>query len=227
MKDLISALKSCADDKFRDFTAQLLPDTAYRIMGVKVPTVRKIAKDYQNAILPNGFTYYEECLAYGFIIAGEKTDIDGKINNFRKYLPLVDSWGLTDSVAAAFKDAKKEKEKTLAFIYELLNSERVYEKRFGIVILLQFAGDDFDEEHLKRVLQIKTGEYYVDMAIAWYISVLLVKNYSSAITVIEKRLLPPFIHDKAITKATESFRITEDVKRYLKTLKIKHKTSCK
>ena len=222
MNELIRELLPLKDEKFKNFTAKLIPDTSYKIIGVKVPTVRKIAAKYYGKISITDFTYYEECLCYGFIIAGEKTDIDTKINKLKEYLRVVDSWGLTDSVAAAFKDAKKEKQKTLRFIYDLLDSDKVYEKRFGIVLLLQFTGSDFDMEQLSRVLKVKTGEYYVDMAIAWYISVLLVKNYSLAVTVIENRLLPPFIHNKAITKATESYRITGDVKEYLKTLKIKN-----
>ena len=222
MNELIRELLPLKDEKFKNFTAKLIPDTSYKIIGVKVPTVRKIAAKYYGKISITDFTYYEECLCYGFIIVGEKTDIDTKINKLKEYLRVVDSWGLTDSVAAAFKDAKKEKQKTLRFIYDLLDSDKVYEKRFGIVLLLQFTGSDFDMEQLSRVLKVKTGEYYVDMAIAWYISVLLVKNYSLAVTVIENRLLPPFIHNKAITKATESYRITGDVKEYLKTLKIKN-----
>ena len=223
----LSLLIKEKDEKYKDFSAKIVSDTKYPMIGVRVPNIREIAKTLiVNGDFPltaNGFSYYEECLLFGLTIAGAKIPFDEKVKALYKYLPYVDSWGITDSVAAAFKDVRKNREKATDFIYSLLKSPLTYSRRFGVVLLtLYFTGDNFKAEHIKNVLLLKTGEYYVDMAVAWYMSVLLIKNRDAAMEVIKARDLPTFIHDKAIQKATESFRISAEDKIYLKSYKIKN-----
>lgn len=222
----LSLLQKEKDDKYKVFSEKIVSDTNYPIIGVRVPKIREIAKTIiisgNTPIINSNYTCYEECLLYGLIIAGAKISFDEKTELFNKYLPFVDSWGITDSVAAAFKDVKKNREKAIEFIYALLKSPYVYSRRFGVVLLtLYFTGEQFKAEHVKNVLLLKDGEYYIDMAIAWYISVLLVKNREYAVDLIKRQILPTFIHNKAIQKAAESFRISVEDKKYLKQLKRK------
>ena len=224
MSDGVSLLLQKRDEKLKRFSEKIISDTKYPIIGVSVPKVREIAKEIvKSGGIPfpeNGFTYYEECLLCGLVIAGGKADFTEKARLFYKYLPHIDSWGITDSVAAAFKDVKKNRDAAKEFIYSLLSDPLPYSRRFGIVLLLDFfTGEYFEEEHIGKILAVKTGEYYVDMAIAWYLSVLLVKNRDTATHLIETFAFPPFIHDKAIQKAVESFRVSEEDKQYLKKFK--------
>ena len=84
-----------------------------------------------------------------------------------------------------------------------------------------YLNEDFREEHLERVQEVKLDEYYVKMMIAWYLATGLAKNYDSFIKVIEEKRFDPFTHNKAIQKAVESYRVSDEHKEYLKTLKIK------
>ena len=59
------------------------------------------------------------------------------------------------------------------------------------------------------------------MAIAWYFSTALVKQYEITIKVLEEKRLEKWVHNKSIQKALESYRIDEEKKAYLRTLKIK------
>ncbi|MDY6366983.1 MAG: DNA alkylation repair protein [Clostridia bacterium] len=225
MTDYTAILKENAEKDYAEFGKKLLPDTNYPILGVRIPTIRKIALsaikngDYTP---PKTFKYYEECMLCGLFTALNKEDFDVKVKSLDKYLEYVDSWGLTDSVAAAFKSAEKNTLKTENFVYNLLDSAKTYKVRFAIVILtLHFCGEKFKKEYLDAVLKVKYGNYYVDMAIAWYVSVLIVKNRDVGVKLIESFTLPEFIHNKSIQKAVESFRVSDADKTYLKSLKIK------
>ena len=64
-------------------------------------------------------------------------------------------------------------------------------------------------------------EYYVNMAIAWYFSYALIRQYDKTINIFEMYKLDKWVHNKSIQKAIESFRISDDKKIYLRSLKIK------
>ena len=76
------------------------------------------------------------------------------------------------------------------------------------------------KKDLITLSKIKSNDYYVNMAISWYYSVALIKNYEEVIPLFENKILDKWIHNKSIQKAIESYRITPEQKVYLKTLKI-------
>ena len=84
-----------------------------------------------------------------------------------------------------------------------------------------YLGEDFKEEHLEKVQEVKLDDYYVKMMIAWYLATGLAKNYDSFIKAIEQNRFDTFIHNKAIQKSVESYRVSDEHKQYLKTLKRK------
>jgi hypothetical protein len=59
------------------------------------------------------------------------------------------------------------------------------------------------------------------MAQAWLISVALVKHYEKAVKILEDNILSPWVHNKSIQKARESFRLDDEKKSYLTSLKRK------
>ncbi|MDD4803547.1 MAG: DNA alkylation repair protein, partial [Syntrophomonas sp.] len=67
----------------------------------------------------------------------------------------------------------------------------------------------------------RSEEYYINMMIAWYFATALAKQYDAALPVIQERRLEKWTHNKAIQKAIESYRVGDDVKTYLRTLKVK------
>ena len=107
-------------------------------------------------------------------------------------------------------------------IQEWIKSEHTYTVRFAIVILMKFFMDEhLDKKHLNLLLSIKTDEYYINMAIAWYLATALSSRWDLVIPYIENKKFEKWVHNKAIQKANESYRITKEQKEYLKTLKIK------
>ena len=165
-------------------------------------------------------TYYEENNLHGALLSLlYPKDIDRFLEELERFLPYVDNWATCDMLSP------KIFKKHLPYVYEKvkiwLQSELVYTVRFGIVTLLGFYLDEaFRPEMLQLVADVKSDEYYVKMAVAWYFSIALVKQYEAAIPYIQNKVLEPWTHNKSIQKAIESRRISSDVKVYLRTLKM-------
>ena len=84
-----------------------------------------------------------------------------------------------------------------------------------------FLDEDFSSEYLEMAAAVQSQEYYVNMMIAWYFATALAKQYSQTVPWLEQRRLPRDTHNRAIQKAVESRRLTQEQKQYLRTLRWK------
>ena len=213
------------DVKYREFQIPLVPNiNSETMIGVRTPDMRKIAKEVFDspeaadflATLPH--KYFEENLIHFFMVAMIK-DFDECIAAVETFLPYIDCWPVCDQSSP--KVFKKNHERLLPYIKKWLKSNHVYTARFGIRMLMnEFLGEDFKPEYLELVAGKKGNDYYLKMMIAWYFATALAKQYDATLPVIEKHLLEPWTHNKAIQKACESFRVSDEHKEYLKTLKV-------
>ena len=212
------------DDKYKDFQAKLVPNISPdTIIGVRTPEMRKIAKEVFNSDLKDGFLaelphrYYEENLVHFFVVALIK-DFDECIEAVEAFLPYIDCWPVSDQ--ATPKSFKKQHERLLPYIRKWIASEHVYTARFGIRMLMnEYLGDDFREEYLSLVASKQGEDYYLKMMVAWYFATALAKRYDESVRYIEEKKLDEWVHKKAIQKALESYRVTEEHKAYLKSLR--------
>ncbi len=212
------------DDEYKEFQAKLVPNIdPATIIGVRTPQMRAIAKEVFNSDERDAFLaelphkYYEENLVHFFILAMIK-DFDECVQAVETFLPYVDCWPVSDQ--ATPKSFKKNHEKLLPYIKKWIASDEVYTARFGMRMLMnEYLGDDFKEEYLELVAS-KTGEdYYLKMMIAWYFATALAKKYDESVKYIENHRLDDWVHKKAIQKAIESYRVTDEHKEYLKSLR--------
>ncbi len=214
------------DLKYRDFHAKLMPTVSKeRVIGVRTPVLRKFAKEFGKTKEAEEFLkqlpheYYEEDNLHGFLIAGMK-DFDRCIEELERFLPYVDNWATCDLLSP--KIFKKHLQELLVKIRVWTVSEHTYMIRFGVGMLMSFYLDEaFELEYPEMVSGIRSDEYYVNMMIAWYFATALAKQYETVLPFIENRRLDKWTHNKAIQKAVESYRVTDEKKAYLKTLKIK------
>lgn len=226
MNKVVDKLFIYQDLKYRDFNSKLIPNVEKeRFIGVRTPILRKIAKEmiknnsYKEFIKELPHFYYEENTLHSCILAILK-DMDELIKELDIFLPYIDNWGTCDLLSP--KIFKKDLDRILEKVKEWINTKDVYSIRFGVVTLLSFYLDEyFSYEINDLVMGIKSDEYYVNMAIAWYFSYALIKQYDATIGIFEEGLLDRWVHNKAIQKAIESYRITEDVKNYLRSLRRK------
>lgn len=220
-------LKTLADGAYAAFTHKLVPTTLYPVLGVRIPVLKSIAKKDKlndkkvNAFLNEKHFYYEEFLLHGLFLGYLTGEYKAALRALNEFLPFIDNWAICDSTAANLKNLAKYPDMLLTEIKGFLNSKHVYTVRFALVLLLDyFVKAEYFNETVKAVLSLPSGEYYIDMAASWLLSVWLVKEYDLTSPLIEKKILPKFIQNKTIQKAVESFRISDDKKAYLKTLKI-------
>lgn len=226
MTEIQKRLFELQDLKYRDFNARLIPTVDKdRVIGVRVPALRKFAKELEKSDLKAEFMtalphkYTEENNLHAFLIERIK-DFDECISALDNFLLFVDNWATCDSMSP--KILCKDYEKFYEKIVEWAGSSHTYTVRFAIIMLMRyFMHERLDEKHLKLLLGIKTDEYYINMAIAWYLATALASNWDLVIPYIEKREFSIWIHNKAIQKSIESYRITPEQKEYLRALKVK------
>lgn len=217
------------DEKYRDFHASLMPTIDKEtVIGVRSPQLKKFAKEFYKSgnyesfleILPH--KYYEENNVHAALIGFEK-DYEKAIKLLDKFLPFVDNWATCDMIKIpAFKLHLSE---LYSKIPEWLVADNPYAVRFGIKMLMDFfLGESFTAECAERVCSVRRDEYYVRMMVAWYFATALAKNYDEILPYIESSRLELWTHNKTIQKAIESYRITDEQKTYLRTLK-QHRTN--
>ena len=221
MTDLQKTLFELKDEKYKQFSASLMPTVAPdTVIGVRVPLLRKLAKEIKRGAdsflceLPH--SYFEENNLHAFIIS-DIPDFDECIGRVNDFLPYVDNWATCDGLRP--KCFGKNKEKLLLQIQNWLNSDKPYTVRFGIeMLMLHYLDADFCPDMLRSVSEIRSDEYYVNMMVAWYFATALAKQYDSAVVFLEERRLDRFTQSKAIRKAIESYRVTPEHKAYLRSL---------
>ena len=213
------------DKGYRDFQSKLIPTIPVEtIIGVRIPTIRKLAKEYGKdpesveflKQLPH--TYYDENILHALLVA-EIKDYEVCVKEVERFLPYVDNWAVCDIFSPAV--FRKNKDELIDKIREWTASGHPYTCRFGMEMLMtHFLDEDFRVEYLEIPAAVHSEEYYVNMMIAWFYATALAKQWDAAAYYIEKKCLDPWTHNKTIQKARESYRITREQKEYLKTLKV-------
>lgn len=230
MEDINSYIKSrlfqLQDIKYKEFHCRLMPtvnpDT---VIGVRTPDLRKLSKEIAKLPEKEAFLhrlphdYYEENNLHGFLISQMK-DYDACMSELQPFLPYVNNWATCDLMSP--KIFAKHLPELLEEIRIWIQSEHTYTVRFGIGMLMSFYLDEaFLTEYADMVAEVRSEEYYVNMMIAWYFATALAKQYDAVLPYLEEKRLDKWTHNKTIQKAVESYRITEEQKAYLKSLKIK------
>ncbi len=219
-------LKGLADKKYKEFHKGLCPGTE-NILGVRVPILRnyakKLAKEYEiKALLENiDNEYYEEIMLQGMLIGLEKDkDIQNILKDIEIFVPKIDNWGVCDVFCAGLKITKKHLREMWNFLQKYVTSDKEFEIRFGVVMILDYY---ITEEYLERIFaifdSIKSNQYYVQMAVAWAISICLIKFYDKTINYLKTSHIDKFTYNKALQKAIESYRITDEQKSFLRKMK--------
>lgn len=225
-QEIKKKLFELSDQKYKEFHGGLCPGTE-NIIGVRVPVLRKYAqelfkqKDWKQTIEEIDNEYYEEIMLQGMLIGQAKNEnINIILKYVEKYVPKIDNWAICDVFCAGLKATKKYKKEMWYFIQKYLKSDKEFEIRFAIVMILDYY---IDEEYLKEDFKIfdniKHEGYYVKMAVAWAISICLIKFYDETIKYLKVTKIDNWTYNKAIQKAIESYRISDEKKDFLKKLK--------
>ena len=214
------------DEEYRQFHSKLVPGTD-NILGVRLPRLRELAKEiakgnWRDYLLTAPSDYNEEILLQGLVIGYAKTDIEEILCYAAAFIPKISNWGVCDSFCNSLKITKKHRAQVWEFLQPYLLSQKEFELRFGIVMLLSFyIEDQYIDQVLLHLDSAKHDGYYVKMAVAWAISLCFIRYPKKTMVYLKENTLDDFTYNKALQKITESFRVDKETKNLVRSLKRK------
>lgn len=219
-----------SDLKYKQFIERLIPNIDKgKILGIKAKYIDNFAKslilngEQQMLLFLNSLPHYylEENLLHAKLLSLMK-NYDELILKINKFLPYIDNWMVCDSLIPRI--FIKNEILLINEVKKWIKMNKIYSLRFAIVISLKFLldGDIFNPEILNIILSINNNDYYVKMANAWFFAEAIIKQYSTTIKYLENKTFDKWIQNKIISKCCDSKRLTQDIKTYLKSLRINH-----
>lgn len=159
---------------------------------------------------------FVKCLA----VAYAKLTFEELLEYLDIVVPRIDNWAICDCFTSTLKSLRKRREEFLFYIEKCVSDEREYVQRFAYVCLLDhYTIPEYFEKEFAFMERADCSKYYVHMAVAWLLAEILVKGYGEGVKFLRSSALPAKTLNKAIQKARESYRLTDEQKNYLKTLK--------
>lgn len=242
---IVERLKSMAEKEYAKFSEGLVPEEK-RMLGVRIPKLRIFAKeiaksDYKDYLANSGVLntdylsdegqadgkycgqkelYFEEYALMGFVIGSIKADFDYIVSLVADFVPLINNWSVNDTFCATLKITNKNPEQMWEFLMPYFKSDKEFEIRFATIMLMDYY---LNEEYIEKVLSIydniRHNGYYVKMAVAWGIATAYAKFPEITHNYMCSSNLDDWTYNKAIQKMIESYRITDDAKKILRTMK--------
>ena len=226
VSEIRNKLLESAEDSYRKFTAGLLPGTE-NILGVRLPNLRKIAKeiakaDWRAYVESPDTLYYEETMLQGIAIGYAEAEVAEKLDLARVFIPRIDNWGVCDSFCSGLKFTSRNLELVWDFIQPYAASAEEFEARFAYVMMLNYF---VKEEYIDRVLQASfrpasTG-YYATVAAAWTLSICYVRFPEKTLVVLENDGIDATLRRMAIRKIIESRQVDDSGKELVRKLRKK------
>ena len=223
---LRAELEALREEGNAAFVARLTPGIpASGILGVRVPVLRKLAKQIAKEGNAETFMddlphrYLEENMIHAFLISGIR-DYDVCMHRLEAFLPYADCWNVTDSIRPNV--IAKHTEEAEPQLRKWMMSDKPYTVRTAIGLYMAYYLDAaFDMKQAERIAALRSDHYYVRMMSAWYMAEPLAKQPEAAMKILTENRMDVWTHNKTIQKALESFRVPEERKALLKTMRRK------
>ncbi len=220
-------LQNLIDEGYAKFNQKLCPDTKRKILGIRVPALRKLAQktvkedDWQAFLKQAQDDYFEEVLLQGLVIAYAKIEMDEKLAYLKWFIPKIDSWAICDTFCPTLKIKPQDLSKMWEFIQPYLQSSQEFDVRFAVIMMLNYyLIDQYIDQVLQNLDQVTHEGYYAKMAVAWTIAEIGVKFNKKAMQYLKgDNHLDKFTYNKALQKMRESYRINPKQKEILRQMK--------
>lgn len=219
-------IKKLADPKYKEFHSRLCPNIN-NILGVRVPVLRKFAKELMKNINIEKYLqieneiYYEEIMLQGMILGNVNMDYSKKIKYIKKFVPKIDNWAICDTFCSSLrKDVNKNKEEFWNTILYYAKSDKEFEIRFALVCMMDYYLEEKYIDDIFYVIEkVKKEGYYVKMAIAWLLSIAYIKIKDETKKYLNETTLDDWTYNKALQKMIESYRISDEEKEVIRKMK--------
>lgn len=154
------------DENYKDFTSKLSTTDSLPRIGIRIPVLRELSKDFKWREYET--KWHEDVILKGLAIGASKLTPEEKLVELNTLLPSLSSWDHTDIIITAFKIKKNNKELYHSYFSSLLEDERIFPKRLGVVWLMSNRKELDRKETLEKIIKSDDeNEYYISMAVAW------------------------------------------------------------
>ena len=215
-EQLIKELEALSDEKYRIFNEKIVHTSSYRVIGVRMPDIKAIAKRYKadwKEVFALPYDSFEEIMVKGAALGFADADLSEKEPYIIGYAEMIDNWAECDCFCSCLKVRKSEEASLFSLAQELMSRKEEFVSRVGIVLMFSKFKD---EVSMKKALAIydalPCGEYYRDMAVAWGISAYCVYYPQDIIAYLESSPIDMRIKKMAAQKIRDSLRIEKCVK---------------
>ena len=227
MNSIKQELQNLIDSEYAKFNQKLCPDTKKKMLGIRVPVLRKLAQkivkeyNWQEFLKQADDNYFEEVLLQGLVIGYAKIPIDEKLEYIKWFVPKIDSWAISDTFCPTLKIKPQDLPKVWEFIQSYLNASQEFYVRFAVIMMLDYyITDEYVDNVIEKLDKISHEGYYVKMAVAWTVCEIGIKFNEKAMKYLKgENHLDKFTFNKALQKMRESYRIDPKQKENLKQMK--------
>ena len=223
---LYSRLLEISNKKQVDYTSNVIPESKL-ILGVKLPELRKIAKeiakkDYKDFLDNCPDTYFEYEILQAFVIGYAKDDIEVLLEYADRFIPKIHDWAVNDGFCQSFKIAKKYRDIVWEWLQKYIDSDKEYEQRVAAVLLMShFLVDDYIDRVLDTMNKLQCEGYYTRMGVAWCVATAYATYPKETMKYMHNNKLQDWTYNKSIQKMIESYRVSDEDKKVLRTMKRK------
>lgn len=225
VSEVRAQLAEWADARLADFSGALIPGRRCPILGVRLPKLRGYARQlgrqggWEEWWESSDVKYHEEVLLRGLVAGYAGADWKRQWYYIRRFVAQIDNWAVCDSVCATCVSVRRHREEVWPFLLECIGQGTEFEQRFAVVMQM----DHFlVEAYVGRVLEVwrrlVPRGYYVEMAVAWGLSVAVLKFPELAMSVLEDTTLSLACRRKACRKILESLRTSPELRERVRAL---------
>ncbi len=206
---------------------EMLTPGAKPISGVRVPMLRKLAKqiareDYRSFLEENPLDTFEMEMLQAFVIGYAKDDPGRILSYFCEFIPKVHDWAVSDALCQSFKLARKYPKEVWDALMQFSTSKQEFEVRIVAVTLMShFLNDDYINEVVAALDGLYMDDYYAKMGVAWAVATIMAKYPSEGMHYLKSNHLDDWTYNKSIQKMLESYRIPDATKKVLRMMKRK------
>ena len=240
-------LLEIAENDYKKFSSALMPGVD-NMLGVRLPVLRKMAgeiakSDWRQELTFSEDIYFEETMLRGMVIGSARMELDELLAYITGFVPLINNWSVCDSFCSGLKLVRKNRNEVWEYLERFLCSEKEFEVRVGLIILLDhyvkcdsegrkisrkrivttedmISEDESCGQYTERILSVLNRRYeqgyYAQMAAAWTMAEMFCTFPASTMRVLENSSMDDFTYRKTIQKICESKTPSAEVKSLLR-----------
>lgn len=229
MMDYRGFIKDNSEPEYAAFSSKLIPDTRLKLMGVRIPKLRGLAKTLirdgsWRAVLEDDIENFEEHTLHGLIIATAPVGLDERISMTERFLPTIDNWSVCDSFSGSWSFHENESAEAWNYLASLMGSDQPWKMRFSLVSRMSsFKDPEHSACIVDDIVSHDNPEYYYRMGAAWAFSFCFIRNRDYSLKALESKGMEVWTHNKSIQKIRESLRVSAEDKATVSGLRIRNR----